>query len=376
MVKTILLLTTPMPFNKIGSWTTMYNYYLLTGNHHIDYIICPRPNSFLFENVNYSFVRKNNLMNKILAKLGLAHRLQNYFNAIDAIIQHNQKYIIQIVDNSGIVVPLNSHLRSNYEIDNFYVQYYYQGFAPLIRKHTEIDFFNAINEMFFLTELSYKSYLEFYDVFPCKALVLNNATISAQFYKLDNSAKTEQKQKLKIHKKLIFIWCSQDRPKKGLSLILDVWKIIYEKYQDEVELLVVGVDRIIQQNGVRVLGRVPNNELAIYYQISDIYLFPTLWKEGFGIALAEALKCGCYCIASDQGGVAEVLNFGKLGKLINNPNFIDEWVIAIETAISEIKDNQYNNPYYSSAVNELYDIDLWIEKMNTILISAKKSFNN
>lgn len=375
MVKTILLLTTPMPYSKIGSWTTMYNYYLQTGNHQIDYLVCPQPDVPLFEDVSYSFVKPTTFFTKVKSKLKLEHRLQNYLSALDKIIQPNQKYIIQIVDNSGIVVPLNHHLSSKHQIKNFYIQYYYQGFAPIIANPYEKNFFGAINEMLFLTGLSYKAYLNHYDDFVCKASILNNATISKQFFKLDAPTKENQKKQMGIAKKLIFIWCSQDRPKKGLDLILQVWKKIYENHADEAELLVVGINKQIDQDGVRVVGRVPNHELSKYYQISDFYLFPTLWKEGFGIVLAEALKCGCYCIASNQGGVPEVLEFGKLGKLIENPNFVHEWVEVIEASIAEYKDNGYQNPYYQTHFDQLYDLDQWSEKMNVLLTAAKESFD-
>ncbi len=363
-----------MPFSKIGSWTTMYNYYLGQTEHPIDYLVCPLPDIPFFENISYSIVKDLSFFRKLKFKLMLKHRLNNYLNALDKIIKPDQKYIIQIVDNSGIVIPLNNYLKSKHLIKNFYIQYYYQGFAPIIDNSSEKDFFYSINEMIFLTKLSYHVYLNHYNDFVCKVSILNNATDSKQFLKLDQHAKEKQKYDLGVTKKLIFIWCSQDRPKKGLNLILEVWKIIYEKYKEDVELLIVGINKEILQDGIKVIGRVPNNELSKYYQISDFYLFPTLWKEGFGIVLAEALKCGCYCIASNQGGVPEVLQFGKFGKLVDNPNIIDEWIKAIETGISELRKNSYLNPYYQDSFNNLYDLDVWSRNMNKIISEAKYSF--
>ena len=364
-----------MPFSKIGSWTTMYNYYLQNNKHQIDYIVCPKPEIAIFENVCYSFVKQTSLFNKVKSKLKIEHRLQAYFSALDRVVELNQKYIIQIVDNSGIVLPLNRYLSKNYQITNFYIQYYYQGFAPIIANPDEKNFFLAINEMIFLTKLSYKAYLNYYNDFVCKVTILNNATNSKQFLKLDAVKKEQQKKVMGITKKIVFLWCSQDRPKKGLDLILQVWKNVYEKHKEELELLIVGINREILQEGVKVIGRVPNQELAKYYQISDFYLFPTLWKEGFGIVLAEALKCGCYCIASKQGGVSEVLDFGKLGKLIENPNFLHEWIEEIELGIREIKSNGYENPFYGDNFNKLYDLDEWSIGMNKIISQAKLDFS-
>jgi L-malate glycosyltransferase len=161
--------------------------------------------------------------------------------------------------------------------------------------------------------------------------------------------------------------------KKGLDFILQVWKKIVARYGSEIELLIVGAKRATEYPGVKFIGRVPNNQLAKYYQISDFYLFPTLWKEGFGIVLAEALKCGCYCIASHQGGVPEVLQFGKLGRIVENPNFEDEWVSAIEEGIEIYRQNNYNNPYYKFIGGDLYDLDNWSKEMNVLIEEAKKA---
>lgn len=372
MAKAILILTAPMPFSKIGSWTTMYNYYIQNTKHHFDFIVCPQPDK-LFEGINYSIVKERTFFSKIRSKLSVEHRLQNYFIALDKIVQPNQKYVIQIVDNSGIVVPLNKHIISKYKRENFYIQYYYQGFSPLFANPAENKFFNGIDEIIFLTKQSYKAYLNYYNDFVCKASILNNATDSSQFFKLDNDIKEKQKQSMGLRSKLIFIWCSQDRPKKGLDFILQVWKIIVARYGSEIELLIIGASREKIYPGVQFIGRVPNNELAKYYQVSDFYLFPTLWKEGFGIVLAEALKCGCYCIASNQGGVTEVLQFGKLGRLVENPNFMEEWVSAIEEGIAVYKENNYTNPYSTFVDDNLYDMENWSKEMNALIVEAKFS---
>jgi glycosyltransferase involved in cell wall biosynthesis len=376
MPKVILISQLPLPFSDIASWTTMYNYYLQKGNHEFDFIICPQPKGELIDGVEYSLVKNSTFLTKLKSKINQHYRWNSYFKALDKIIKPNEKYVIQIIDNSGFVVPLNAHIGSKYKRENFYIQYYYHGFYPLFTNPSERTFFSGINEMIFLTKLSYKLFLDYYIDFICKASVLKNAIDSKQFFKLDNSTREKQKQLMGFKSKIIFIWCSQDRPKKGLDFILQVWKKIYEKYGSEVELLIVGANRESEYLGVNFIGRVPNDELAKYYQISDFYLFPTFWKEGFGIVLSEALKCGCYCIASNQGGVPEVLQFGKIGRIVENPNFIKEWVLAIEEGIEIYRQNDYNNPYSTFIGDDLYDIDNWCNEMNSIIQESKYNLIN
>ena len=45
---------------------------------------------------------------------------------------------------------------------------------------------------------------------------------------------------------------------------------------------------------IKFIGRIPNDYLRCYYYASDIFAFTSCTKqEAFGIALAEAMYCGC-----------------------------------------------------------------------------------
>ncbi|GAB4374111.1 MAG: glycosyltransferase family 4 protein [Elainellaceae cyanobacterium] len=55
--------------------------------------------------------------------------------------------------------------------------------------------------------------------------------------------------------------------------------------------------------------------VANHLWLCDLYLQPSLW-EGMPNALLEAMACGCCCIASDAGGIPEVIEHGKTGFLL------------------------------------------------------------
>jgi glycosyltransferase involved in cell wall biosynthesis len=57
--------------------------------------------------------------------------------------------------------------------------------------------------------------------------------------------------------------------------------------------------------GVRLLGRVPDDELAALYRRASCLVFPSLY-EGFGMPPLEAMACGCPVAASRIGPLAEV----------------------------------------------------------------------
>ncbi|MBZ4036573.1 glycosyltransferase family 4 protein [Flavobacterium sp. 17A] len=364
MPQVILISQVPLPYSTIGSWTTLYHNYL-TNKHQVDYIICEKPENFYSE-IEYGIV-SNTYLFKLQKKLQKKKYL-GYFQELEKILEKEEKFIIQIIDNFGIVKPLIDFLEKIGKRNKCYLQFFYHGFAPFHENFHGRWFYKAIDEMVLLTYDSYKVHKEYYTILATRFSVLHNGIDTSKFHKVTSDKKEELKKELGITNKKIFVWCSQDRPKKGLDFILNVWKRINKQNQDAV-LLVIGANRETAIDGVSFLGRIPNTDLPKYYQIADCYLFPTLWHEGFGLSLIEALHCGCYCIASANGGVPEVLQYGKLGKLIENPNFIEEWILEIESFLNEKE--TYNN----IIPEHLYSMQNWNDGMNLIIENAKKNFS-
>ena len=74
---------------------------------------------------------------------------------------------------------------------------------------------------------------------------------------------------------------------------------------------------------------VAHAEVPAIYASADVALFPSIGDEAFGIAIAEAMSCGCAVVASHVGGIPEVVgNEGHAGVLVA-PGRVDDWVAAI-----------------------------------------------
>ncbi len=74
------------------------------------------------------------------------------------------------------------------------------------------------------------------------------------------------------------------------------------------------------------LGRIENQKLPLYYSAADLVLVPSLVDEGWGFVAMEAISCGTPVLASQKGGLSDVVS-AKTGKLII-PSAINfkEWV--------------------------------------------------
>ncbi len=362
--KVILISHCALPYNHIGSWTTLYNNYI-GGDHKIDSIVCEESLDY-FADVEYSVVKRT-FTDKIYKRVFDRSKTE-YKAALGKLINIHDVFVIQIVDNYGMVKPLHDYLVKRGIRKNAYIQFFYHGFDPYQQVDSSEKFYSLVDEIIVLTESSYQVFKNKIAVLPSHFSVLHNGIDTLKFRVISNNEKLILKKRLGFGEKKVFLWCSQDRPKKGLNMILEAWRQLYSD-EKNIILLVIGCDARENDSGVKYLGKIPNSDLASYYQATDCYLFPTLWHEGFGMSLIEALHCRCYCIASALGGIPEVLQYGKLGKLIDNPHFVSEWVAAIEEFLK-------SDFRYPALPKDLYSTETWNFEMNLIIDTAKQRLSH
>jgi glycosyltransferase involved in cell wall biosynthesis len=70
-------------------------------------------------------------------------------------------------------------------------------------------------------------------------------------------------------------------------------------------------------------GSIPHSHLMNHYRDADVFLFPSVWHEPFGIPLVEAMACQVPVIATRSGGMTEIVEEGKTGLLVERGNAAD-----------------------------------------------------
>lgn len=160
--------------------------------------------------------------------------------------------------------------------------------------------------------------------------------------------------------KIVYLWLSHDREKKGLNLILNAWKD-WNKSSDQAVLLVVGVQREEKIDGVIFFGQIDTNQVAKFYNLAHVYIFSSLCKEGFGLSLAQAISCNCFIIASNNGGVSDFFN-PLNGILLDRPNIVNEWVNSFEESFIKIE----SGFLVENIENQILDIDEWCDKFSEV----------
>ena len=125
---------------------------------------------------------------------------------------------------------------------------------------------------------------------------------------------------------------SRLEPIKGMDLVVPAFAEVLKQHPDT-QLLVVGDGSLrasMEQQAVelgcadhiRWVGRQPQEELPRWYGQMDVVLMPSR-SEGFGLTAIEAMACGCVVVASDVGGLPEVVRDGACGLLHRTEDIAD-----------------------------------------------------
>ncbi|KJR40861.1 glycosyl transferase, group 1 [Candidatus Magnetoovum chiemensis] len=129
------------------------------------------------------------------------------------------------------------------------------------------------------------------------------------------TANLELKKRLGINSQYVLIsacrlvgWKGLQYGIAALSELVKKYDITYliiggGDYKDELEAAAV---KHKVENNIIFLGEIPNNELANYYAISDIALYPSVADETFGISIAEAMSCAKPVVTTTAGAIPEV----------------------------------------------------------------------
>lgn len=90
------------------------------------------------------------------------------------------------------------------------------------------------------------------------------------------------------------------------------------------------LDRIIQNSpfAARHIRRPWTEDLLPYYSAMDMLALPSTGREAFGRVLVEAQACGVPVLGSNIGGIAETMNVGVTGRLVE-PGNVDAWASAL-----------------------------------------------
>lgn len=135
--------------------------------------------------------------------------------------------------------------------------------------------------------------------------------------------------------KTLLISAGRLAPEKQVEQIVDVLAHV-----PDVHLAIIGdgphrekLEQVFAGYPVTFMGYMRGHELSMAYASSDVFVFPSSSIETFGLVVAEAMASGLAVVASDVGGVPELIQHGVNGYIFEENN--TQQMIAAVQALTE-----------------------------------------
>jgi spore coat protein SA len=140
------------------------------------------------------------------------------------------------------------------------------------------------------------------------------------------SEKNRMKNKYKLQDAFTILFSGRIIPRKGVSELIKATHLV-RSYLPQTKLVIAGSGKPAYLKKLRsqankwsvpviFTGRIAHNEIHKIYWLADCFVCPSQRHEAFGLVNVEAMATGIPVVASDIGGIKEIINHGENGYLI------------------------------------------------------------
>lgn len=142
------------------------------------------------------------------------------------------------------------------------------------------------------------------------------------------------KNKEKYNKRFSILMLSYLSYHKGVYILIEAIKKLVDKGYSEIDLILAGAAEneiklrdFIHKTGLKshisLLGKVSEAEKLQLFERSDVFVLPSLWYENQPLTIIEAMASNLPVVATDIGGIPEMVQDGRTGYLFERGDSID-----------------------------------------------------
>jgi len=166
------------------------------------------------------------------------------------------------------------------------------------------------------------------ELFPTcadKAVFMQNGYDTGRFYPEPvPREKIEKMFNIKLKEKFV-LFVGKLANFKGVDILIEALRLYETEYPGEVTSMIAGDGELATSlkkqaadgnlKDLHFMGHLDSTQLRELYSTADVSLVPSR-REPFGLVAIEALACGCPVIATNQGGLTDIIN-DDVGTLVN-----------------------------------------------------------
>lgn len=160
-------------------------------------------------------------------------------------------------------------------------------------------------------------------------------------------------------------------PEKGIQVLIEAVCRLIKGGSQKIKLLVVGegsyrteldmlVDKCNLGEYVEFLGR--RSDVHTIFAASDIVVTPSIWDEAFGLSIAEAMAAARPVVASNVGGIPELIDSGENGLLVA-PGNAAELANTLRTLIENTAQAEQMGRQGREKVLQLFNLEYQVKKI-------------
>lgn len=236
-------------------------------------------------------------------------------------------------------------------------------FSKKLSKKYRIIFTNHYGEYLFLKKTKLTNYIQYFFLNHFDAIIASskellpgmnnchqiyNGVDTSIFLEVSTEEKARLKSKLNIEDKITFLCARRWAPTKGIIHLATAINLLDEKIQKKIVVLFAGNESDDFQNyksqvqseldkckniDIRYFGNITHNELSKLINASDVGVIPSL-MEGISLFSVELISCGIPVLATNVGGIPEIVQNNKNGWIVPPSN-----ILKIAEAITKIVQN-------------------------------------
>lgn len=324
-----------------------YETVIVTTNHDNLESIEEQQQNTIYRLPIYSIVKERYpILKKNQEFCAIMEKLQN--EEIDSVIINTRFYLTSLLGANyakkrGIPSCIIEHGTNHFTVNNAF-----------------LDFFGAIYEHLLTHQLK-KKVTDFYGVSHRCIEWLKHFNIEAKgvFYNAIDTKeydryKEEEYNIKKQPKEIIITYAGRVIKEKGVGNLIEAFHIVKET-QSNIRLVIAGdgnwLEELKQQyknvDSILFTDTLNHNEVMALYNVTDIFVHPSMYPEGLPTSILEAGLMKCAIIATDRGGTIEVVQDGENGSIVkeNVPDLVEK---LRDLLVNSVKREEYQEKIHAT----------------------------